>query len=146
MLKGINKTLTGDILKILCDMGHGDEIVIADANFPAETVSKRLVRCPGVDGVQFLQAMSQLCPLDTYVEEPAVVMDLTEGDKAKGMDTPVVWGMYEKLLSEMEPCFTEVGKIERNDFYTRARNAYAVIQTGEERQYGNLLLVKGVIK
>lgn len=146
MLKGIDKKLTGDMLKILCDMGHGDEIVIADANFPAETCAKRLVRCPGVDGVELLRAISAIFPLDSYVEYPAIVMDLTDGDKAKNMPTPTVWGEYEKVLAEMDTEFKALGKIERMEFYERTKNAYAVIQTGEERQYGNLLLSKGVIK
>ena len=146
MLKGINKILTGDILKILCDMGHGDELVIADANFPAETVAKRLIRCPGIDGSQLLEAISELFPLDTYVEYSASVMDLTDGDKAKGMPTPEVWGVYKDILSKMDDNFSELGKIERNEFYERTTKAFAVIQTGEERQYGNLLIVKGVVK
>ena len=146
MLKGISKLLTGDILKILCDMGHGDEIIIADANFPAETVAKRLVRCPGINGAELLEAITEIFPLDTYVEFPANVMDLTNGDKAKGMPIPEVWAAYEEVLHRMEGDFTALGKIERNEFYKRTKEAFAVIQTGEERQYGNLLLVKGVIK
>ncbi len=139
MLQGISKLLTGDLLKVLCDMGHGDEIVIADANFPAETVARRLIRMPGVDGSQVLEAILPLFPLDTYVDSPALVMDLTEGDKAKGMPEPAVWQVYRDATGG------ELGLIERFDFYERTRRAYAVIQTGEERQYGNLLLVKGVV-
>ncbi len=140
MLQGISKLLTGDMLKLLCDMGHGDELVIADANFPAETVAHRLIRCPGVDGSQLLEAMLPLFPLDTYVEHPACVMDLTDGDKAKGIPEPEVWQVYRTISGQ------DLGLIERFAFYERTKNAYAVIQTGEERQYGNLLLVKGVVK
>ncbi len=139
MLKGIDKCLTGDVLKILCDMGHGDEVVIADANFPAETVAKRLVRMPGVDGGELLEAVMPLFPLDTYSEKSAYVMELTDGDKAKGMPEPEVWQVYRDKTG------VELGRIERFAFYERAKNAYAVIQTGESRQYGNLLLVKGVV-
>lgn len=138
MLKGLDKRLTGDLLKILCDMGHGDELVIADANFPAETCARRLIRFSGVDGVAAAKAILSVFPLDTYVAEPALVMDLTEGDKGKGMPTPEIWSDYEALCGSL-------GKIERFAFYERTKQAYAVIQTGEERQYGNLLLVKGVI-
>lgn len=145
MLMGISKLLTGDVLKILCDMGHGDELVIADANFPAETVGKRVVRLPGMDGVQLLKAIAPLFPVDTYTEEPACVMDLTDGDKQKGMPIPVIWDAYQQVLTEECRSEAVLGKIERFDFYDRARNAYAVIQTGEERQYGNLLLIKGVV-
>lgn len=139
MLKGLDKLLTGDILKALCDMGHGDELVIADANFPAETVAKRLIRVPGIDGVRMAQAVVSVFPLDTYVEIPAFVMDLTDGDKAKGMPEPVIWPEYERCVG------TNLGKMERYDFYERSKNAYLVIQTGEDRQYGNLLLTKGVV-
>ncbi len=137
MLKNIPKILTGDLLKILCDMGHGDELVIADANFPAETCAQRLVRLPGIDGVAAARAVLTLFPLDTY-SAPAFVMELTDGDKAKGMPEPVIWPEYEKMCGSL-------GRIERFAFYERAKKAYCVVQTGEERQYGNLILVKGVV-
>lgn len=139
MLKGLDKLLTGDLLKALCDMGHGDELVIADANFPAETVAKRLIRVPGVDGVRMAEAVLSVFPLDTYVDTPACVMDLTDGDKDKGMPEPVIWSKYARATGE------KLGLIERFAFYERTKNAYLVIQTGEERQYGNLLLTKGVV-
>ena len=123
MLKGIDKLLTGELLKALCDMGHGDELVIADANFPAETVAKRLIRVPGVDGVRVAEAVLSVFPLDTYVDTPAYVMDLTDSDKAKGMPTPVIWAEYERVTGE------KLGLIERFAFYERAKNAYLVIQT-----------------
>ena len=144
MLKGIDKKLTGDLLKTLCDMGHGDEIVIADANFPAETCAKRLIRLPGLDGVTVADAILSVFPLDTY-SIPAALMDLTDGDKAKGMPTPIIWGVYENILSVSSGKEVAVEHMERYAFYERAKNAYAVIQTGEERQYGNLILVKGVV-
>jgi L-fucose mutarotase len=137
MLKGIDKLLTGDLLKVLCDMGHGDELVIADANFPAESCAKRLIRLPGIDGVRAAEAVLSVFPLDTY-SSPAFVMDLTDSDKAKGMPTPDIWPEYERLTGSVE-------KLERFEFYERAKKAYAVIATGEERQYANLLLVKGVV-
>ena len=137
MLKGIDKLLTGDMLKILCDMGHGDELVIADANFPAGTCAQRLIRMPGVDGVRSTEAILSVFPLDTY-SVPAFVMDLTDVDKAKGMPDPAIWPDYMKLTGGFE-------KLERFEFYERAKKAYCVIQTGEERQYGNLILVKGVV-
>ena len=137
MLKGIDKLLTGDILKILCDMGHGDELVIADANFPAENCAQRLIRLPGIDGVRAVQAILSVFPLDSY-SSPAFIMDLTDSDKEKEMPEPVIWQDYEKLTGGVE-------KLERFEFYERSRKAYAIIQTGEERQYANLLLVKGVI-
>lgn len=137
MLKNVDKLLTGDLLKVLCDMGHGDELVIADANFPADTCAQRLIRLPGIDGVRAAQAVLSVFPLDTY-STPAFVMDLTEGDKAKKMKEPEIWPEYERLTGSVE-------KLERYSFYERAKKAYAVIATGEERQYGNLILVKGVV-
>ncbi len=137
MLKGIDKLLTGDLLKVLCDMGHGDELVIADANFPAESCAQRLIRLPGIDGVRAAQAILSVFPLDTY-SSPAFIMDLTDSDKAKWMPEPTIWPEYEKLCGSLE-------KLERFKFYERAKKAYAVIATGEERQYANLLLVKGVV-
>lgn len=139
MLKGVDKLLTGELLKALCDMGHGDELVIADANFPAEEVARRLIRVPGIDGVRMARAVMSVFPLDTYVQTPACVMDLTDGDKARGLQEPVLWPMYAQCVG------VELGKIERYDFYERTRRAFLVIQTGEERQYGNLLLTKGVV-
>lgn len=146
MLKGISKLLTGDLLKALCDMGHGDTLVIADANFPADSVAKRLIRYPGIDGATLLEAMAEIFPLDTYVDAPAEVMDLTDSDKAAGMPTPVIWGTYTEVLQKHYDADVQLGLLERFAFYEKAKNAYLVIQTGEERQYGNLLLSKGVVK
>ncbi len=140
MLQGIDTLLTGDILKILCDMGHSEELVIADANFPADTMAKRLIRLPGVDGEQLLKAILTVFPVDTYVEDPVCVMDLTAGDKAQGMQEPVMWQSYRDMTGR------ELTYIERQDFYERTKKAYAVVQTGEMRQYGNLLLAKGVVR
>ena len=137
MLNRIDKRLTGDLLKILCDMGHGDEIVVVDANFPAETCGKRVIRMPGLSGTDVLAAVLSVFPLDTYTQ-PAVIMDLTEDDKEK-LPIPAIWGEFEKVAG------VPLEKISRMSFYDRAKNAYAVIQTGEERIYGNILLVKGVV-
>ena len=139
MLRGINKLLTGDILKILCDMGHGDELVIADANFPAETCAKRLIRVPGISGTEMLKAIMEVFPIDTYVESPCVIMDLTMSDKEKGMVIPEIWNEYKNITN------SDLFKIERNEFYERTKNAYVVIQTGDEKQYGNIIVVKGVV-
>ena len=145
MLQGISKLLTGDLLKALCDMGHGDELVIADANFPRERVARRLIRLPGISGTDILRAIAPLIPLDAYSPAPALVMQLTDSDRAKGMPDPVIWGEYEAILREHYGEDTRVDTIERQAFYERAKTAYLVIQTGEERIYGNLLLAKGVI-
>lgn len=141
MLKNVSKLLTGDILKDLCDMGHGDELVIADANFPGQAYAKKLIRVPGISGSELLQAILEVFPLDSsiYVSSSAVLMDLTDGDKAKNMPTPTVWKEYEDILKQ-KPAL-----ISRKDFYERSKKTYVIIQCGEQRQYGNLILVKGVV-
>lgn len=143
MLKGLDKILTGDLLKVLCDMGHGDEVVIADANFPGETCAKRLIRLPGLGGDRVSQAVLSVLPMDTY-KSPAV-MDMTDEDKAKGMQDPVMWEVYQRNIDAAEGKAVVVEKVERYAFYERAKEAYAVIQTGEEKIYGNLILVKGLV-
>ena len=150
MLNNIDKLLTGDILKVICDMGHDDVLILADANFPGETIAKhttygRLIRTPGVGTSAIYDAIHELFPVDFgYTENPVCVMELTDGDKAKGMPEPVIWQDFRAILHKDHPA-KELGLIERFEFYERAKKAYAVIQTGEERQYGNLLLVKGVV-
>ncbi len=139
MLSGIDKLLTGDLLKILCDMGHGDALVIADANFPGETCAKRLIRMPGIDAVSVAKAVMSVIPLDTYSDDPLIAMEVTESDKKKGMGRPEIIKEYEEALHH------PVSEIERFSFYEKAKNCYAVIQTGETRIYGNLIIVKGVV-
>lgn len=150
MLNGISKILTGDMLKVLSDMGHGDVLILADANFSGETIAKetaygKLLRCPGADADTILEAIADLFPLDTaYTEHPACVMELTDGDKAAGMPEPEAWKAYTATLRKRYDGI-ELGGIERFAFYEKAKKAYAVIETGEERKYGNLLLVKGCV-
>ena len=150
MLSNISKLLTGDILKVLCDMGHSDTLVLADGNFPAEAYAKEtvvghVIHCPGVGANALLEAILPLFPLDVeYTEEPVVVMELTDSDKERGMATPPVWADFEKTLSN-EYVGIALGKLERYEFYEAAKHAYAIIQTGEEQQYGNLLLAKGYL-
>ncbi len=150
MLNNISKLLTGDVLKALCDMGHGDTLVLADGNFPAEAYAKetvvgRVIHCPGVNTNALLEAILPLFPLDVeYTDEPICVMELTDGDKERGMPTPVVWADFERTLATEYVGIT-LGRLERYEFYEAAKRSYAIIQTGEERQYGNLLLAKGCL-
>ena len=145
MLENISKLLTGDMLKILCDMGHGDEIVFADNNFPAETYAQRLVRCPGVSVTELYEAINELFPLDVdYNKNSAFVMDITDEDKAKGMTSSASWEDYERTLHIRYPN-ESLCKLERDEFYKRTKNAYAVFQTGDVRAYANLLLIKGCV-
>ena len=140
MLKGIPKIISPQLLKILCEMGHGDEIVIADGNFPSENYGQRVVRADGIGGVEMLSAVLSLIPLDTYATENFLLMQTVAGDP-----TPTIWNEYFLVASEKDDN-VRIGELERFAFYERAKNAYAVIATGESAVYANIILKKGVIK
>ena len=140
MLKGISKIVSPELLKVLCEMGHGDEIVIADANFPAETFGKRVIRADGLGGVEILNAVLSLIPLDTYADDNFLLMQTTKGDP-----TPTIWEEYFKVANAKDDNL-KAKNIDRYEFYERAKNAYAVIATGEEAIYANIIIKKGVIK
>ena len=140
MLKGISPVISPELLKILCEMGHGDEIVIGDSNFPAASNAKRLVRLDGHGVPEILEGILKLIPLDTYVESPAMLMATGEGEA-----TPEIWAKYEEIITA-ENGETNISQIERFAFYERARNAYAVVATGESAIYANIILKKGVVK
>ncbi len=145
MLTKISKILTGDLLKILCDMGHGDKLAIVDANYPAFTNGKRVIQLPGVNADEFLKAITDIFPLDHVPEFPVLLMDMEPKDKAAGMADPELWGIFEKIVSESYDG-KKTGKIARNDFYKTSQECYAIVQTGESRLYGNIILAKGVVK
>ncbi|MCJ8013849.1 L-fucose mutarotase [Paenibacillus sp. KQZ6P-2] len=140
MLKGISPLLSPELLKILCEMGHGDEIVFGDANFPAVSMAQRLVRADGHGIPELLEAVLELFPLNRYVTHPVMLMQVVPGDP---VETPV-WDVYRSLVDKAEAGI-EFAEIERFEFYERAKKAYAVIATGEKALYGNLILSKGVI-
>ena len=137
MLKGIAKSISPELLKILCEMGHGDEIVIADANFPCESLGKRVIRADGLGGVETLKNVLSLIPLDTYVKENFLLMQ-TVGDD----DVPVIWEEYFSVANNLDDNLRK-GYLERFAFYERAKNAYAVIATGETAIYANIIIKKG---
>jgi L-fucose mutarotase len=141
MLKLVPKILSPDLLKIIMEMGHGDEIVIADGNFPSASVAKKLVRLDGHGIPAILEAMLRLFPLDTYVERPVGLMAVTPGDPYK----PLIWEEYRKIIKDSKEPFKEFEYIERFEFYERAKKAYAVIATGESALYANIILTKGVV-
>lgn len=143
MLKGISKIISPELIKILCEMGHGDEIVIADGNFPSENFGKRVIRADGIGGVQMLDAVLSLIPLDTYSDPNFVLMRLMKCDEGKV--NPEIWNEY-KTVAQRHDDNLKTGNIDRFEFYERAKNAYAVIATGEEAIYANVILKKGVIK
>jgi len=148
MLKGIPSLLSPELLKVLAEMGHGDELVLADGNFPAAAVAHRLVRADGHGVPALLEAILQLFPLDSFVERPAALMAVVRDDGAPQGATspdPPIWEQYRKIIRRHEPGFTGFEMIERFAFYDRAREAYAVLATGEAALYANLILKKGVI-
>lgn len=144
MLKGISPLLSPELLKVLCEMGHGDELVIADGNFPAESIGKNaiVIRADGHGVPELLDAILQLIPLDQYVDQPAALMKVVPGDPV----VPVIWDEYRALLKKHGEDPDKVEMMERFAFYDRAKNAYAVIATGETAIYANVLLKKGVVK
>jgi len=141
MLKNIPGILSPDLLKVLMEMGHGDEIVLADGNFPASSIAQRLVRLDGHGVPEILEAVLRLFPLDTYVEMPVSLMAVTPGDKTQ----PKIWEQYRKIILQSKEPFKEFEYVERFAFYERARKAYAVVATGESALYANIILKKGVV-
>src|SRR3982751_6824634 len=141
MLKGIPAILGPELLQVLRAMGHGDEIVVADANFPASSVGPKVLRVDGVSGTQLTEPILTLMPLDEFMPEQAFVMQVVGDPKAK----PPVVIEYEKLVARFEPK-AKVGSLERFAFYERAAKGFAVVQTGENRLYGNIILKKGIIR
>lgn len=140
MLKNVPAIISPELLKILCEMGHGDEIVIGDGNFPAASNAKRLIRMDGHGVPEILDAVLKLIPLDTYVESPAMLMATTKDDP-----TPEIWAKYEDIITKNNG-ETNISQIERFKFYERTREAYAVIATSESALYANIILKKGVVK
>lgn len=145
MLKGISPLISPALLKALCEMGHGDELVIADGNFPSESMGRNavVIRADGHGAAEILDAVMQLIPLDTYVEKPAALMEVVPGDTCP---IPAIWGEYWKILEKYEPEHCDVEMMERFAFYERAKHAYLIIATGETAIYANVLLKKGVVK
>ena len=141
MLKGIDSIISPELLKIIMEMGHGDELVIGDGNFPAASCAKRLVRLDGHGVCEILDALLKLFPLDTYVEAPVGLMAVTPGDDIK----PVIWDDYRRIIKEREGDHN-IEMIERFKFYDRAREAYAIVAAGETALYANIILKKGVVK
>ena len=141
MLKGLDPLLSPDLLHALASMGHGDEIVVADAHFPGAAVARRLIRLDGVDATRVIRAVVSVMPLDTFVEAPAAGMQIVGDPKA----IPDAVADFNRALDEAEGRKVKVEMIERHAFYERSRAAFAVVQTGELRTYANLILKKGVV-
>ena len=141
MLIGIHNALSPDLLRYLRAMGHGDEIVIVDANFPGDSCAQRIERLPGLSATDALRAILSIMPLDTYVDQPARVMEVVgQADVVP----PIVVEFQEVINSHSsDPC--AVSAVERHAFYEEARKAYCIVQTAETRLYGNIILSKGIV-
>lgn len=145
MLKNIPAILSPDMLKVLCEMGHSDKIVIADANFPSESMGKNAIvlRADGHSATDILDAVLTLFPLDTYVDAPVTLMEVMPGDE---VETPI-WDDYKAIVTRYDDRGENaVGTTERFAFYEKVKNeAYAIIATGEKALYANIILQKGVL-
>jgi L-fucose mutarotase len=144
MLKGIPNIISPELLKVLAEMGHSDRIVLADGNFPAESMGKNaiVIRCDGHGIPELLDAILQVFPLDTYVEHPVSLMEVMAGDTVA---TPI-WDTYKEIIGKHDDRGAAAfGNIERFAFYEEAKKAYAIIATGESALYANILLQKGVV-
>ena len=143
MLKQIPSILSPELLKVLMEMGHGDEIVIADGNFPSASIAQRLVRSDGIMVPQLLDAVLKFFPLDPYVKLPVALMAVVPGDA--DAYKPTIWDTYRDVIKKHEK-FSDFEYVERFAFYERAKKAYAVIATSETALYANIILKKGVVK
>ena len=145
MLKGIPNILSPELLKVLCEMGHSDRLVIADGNFPSESMGKnaKVIRCDGHGVPELLEAILTVFPLDTYVETPVSLMQVMPGDN---VETPI-WDEYKEIITKHDERGEKaIGQTERFAFYEEAKTAYAIIATGESALYANIMLQKGVVK
>ena len=140
MLKGISPIISPELLSVLDRMGHGDEIVLADAHFPGESFSSNVLRADGLKIDALLEAILPLFELDSYVPYPLVMMAAVEGDKLD----PTVEAGYLKAIYQTNPDVASIERIGRFEFYERTKSAFAVVITGETAKYGNILLKKGV--
>ncbi|MDR2472634.1 MAG: L-fucose mutarotase [Tannerella sp.] len=140
MLKGISGIISPDLLKNLAEMGHGDEIVFGDSNFPAATNAQRLIRADGHTITDLLQAILPLFPLDYAVDYTAILM------KYAGDDEPKVWSRYREILAQFPDGNKQLLLLPRFDFYERARQAYCIVATSESEAYANLIITKGVVR
>lgn len=140
MLKGISPLISPQLLEVLASMGHGDEIVLADAHFPGHSLQQKVIRADGLKVADLLEAILPLFELDAYVDDPLIMMQVVDGDTLD----PAVEARYLNRIRKTNPQINKVGRIDRFGFYERAKNAFAIVMTGETAKYGNIILKKGV--
>ncbi len=142
MLLNINPILSPDILHALRAMGHGDDIALVDANYPGTSAKPPCIRADGSDASAVLHAVLTVMPLDTFVPDPAICMQQVDNPD----EVPPAVEDFQKIINDTADAPRDIQSIERFAFYERANNAFAVIQTGERRLYGNIILKKGVVE
>lgn len=142
MLKGISPLLSPELLKVLAEMGHGDELVIGDGNFPAASMNPRSLRSDGHTVPALLDAILQLFPLDDFVPAPVTLMEVVPGS---GDAVPPIWAEFERIVQKHQPG-TALQWVDRFSFYEQSRKAYATVQTGESALYACVILKKGVVR
>ncbi|MEG0327030.1 MAG: RbsD/FucU domain-containing protein [Erysipelothrix sp.] len=141
MLKNLNPILSPDLIKILMEMGHGDEIVIADGNYPSASNAKNLIRLDGLGCVEVLEGVLSVLPLDKSSKYSVSYMNVSEGD-----EVPKIWSDYQSVLQESQEENTNIEYLERFSFYNRGKEAYAIIATSETSLFANIILKKGVVE
>ncbi|MSR58167.1 MAG: fucose isomerase [Planctomycetaceae bacterium] len=141
MLKHIPGIVSPDLMLVLMQMGHGDELVIADGNYPADSNAQRIVRADGHGAMPLVEAILKFLPIDTFVDDVAVVMRPVDANAAE----PPIWNDFRRLLRAAEGREIVLTQIDREAFYHRSRSAYAVVATGETALYANVILKKGVV-
>ena len=141
MLKLIHPAISPDLMAVMMQMGHGDELVLADANFPADANAQRIVRADGIDLETLLPAILKFFPIDTFVPDQAMVMEPVDPKASE----PVIWATFRQDLQSAERRVVALTKIERFEFYERTRQAYAIVATGSRAFYSNIILKKGVV-
>ncbi|HDL5552713.1 TPA: L-fucose mutarotase [Mannheimia haemolytica] len=140
MLKGIHPAISPDLLKVLAEMGHGDELVLSDAHFPAHSIHQNVIRADGLSVATLLEGISALFEFDQYVEAPLAMMQAVKGDTLD----PSVEERYLNAIKKVNGTAPKIERVERFAFYDRTKNAYAVVITGELAKYGNIIIKKGV--
>jgi len=139
MLKNIPPIISPELMKTLMEMGHGDEIVLADGNYPSESAGTKVIRADGLGILELLKAILKFFPLDTYADINVIYMD-TGNDKI-----PSIWNKYQEILKKSKENFN-IEKLERYKFYKRASQSYCIVASGEQALYANIILKKGVVK
>jgi len=142
MLHNIDPIISPELLYALRAMGHGDDIALVDSNFPAESIGPTCIRADGSNNSEILRAVLSLMPLDTFVPDPAHCMQVVDDPRA----VPDTVKDFQKIINETADAPREIQSLERFAFYELAAQAFTVVQTGERRLYGNIILKKGVIK